>query len=367
MKVAGKVAVVHDWLVGMRGGEVVLEAILDLFPGADLFTLVHNPGSVTKKIEDRKIITSFIDKLPFKKSRYRHYLPLFPTAIELFDFNDYDLIVSSSHCVARGVITPPGVPHISYFHSPMRYVWDMYHEYFSGGGFLNRFVTPFFSNYLRMWDVSATPRVDSYICNSSFVAERIRRYYGREAKVVFPPCVKEKQKAVWTDKRDDHYLIVSAFAPYKRIDLAIEAFRDWDRTLVVVGGGQDEKKLKSYRLPNVKFLGKLSREGIVNQYKTARGLIFPGREDFGIVPVEAQLYGCPVIAFGAGGALETVSSGKTGLFFKDQSVESLREAILKSEKIRYRKEDFEANVKKFTEEKFSKEFMREVQKTIARY
>ncbi|MDH5656959.1 MAG: glycosyltransferase, partial [Spirochaetia bacterium] len=220
-----RVAVVHDWLTGMRGGEVVLEAILDIFPDADLYTLLYNRGSVSKKISGRNIYTTFIDRLPFKKKKYRHYLPLFPTAIETFDFHGYDLVVSSSHCVARGVIVPPGIPHLCFFHSPMRYVWDMFHDYFPGKGFTNRFIIPFFANYLRMWDAAASPRVDSYISNSSFVSTRIRRYYGKDSNVVFPPCIEDSHKVPRSETRGDYYLVVSAMVPYKRVDLAVEAFR----------------------------------------------------------------------------------------------------------------------------------------------
>ena len=366
MKAVERVAVVHDWLTGMRGGERVLESILGLFPDADLFTLLHNPGSVSPMIADRRIVTSFIDRLPFKTRRYRNYLPLFPAAIETFDFSEYDLVVSSSHCVARGVVTPPGVPHVCYFHSPMRYVWDMYHDYFPPDRFTNRAIIPFFANYLRMWDSAAAPRVDGHVCNSAFVAERVRRYYGRESVVVNPPCVADGHQVPADDAREEFYLIVSAFAPYKRIELALEAFQGWGRRLLVVGGGQEEKQLRRYETENTRFLGNLSRDGIATLYRTARGLLFPGREDFGIVPVEAQAYGCPVIAFGQGGALETVVPDRTGVLFQVQSVDALRDAVLRSEKIRYRREDFQKSVARFTESRFRVAFLREVRRAVER-
>ncbi len=361
MKTVERVAVVHDWLTGMRGGERVLEAILELFPDADLFTLLHNVGSVSARIAERRVVTSFVDRLPLKSRFYRHYLPLFPTAIESFDLTGYDLVISSSHCVARGVVTPPGVPHLCYFHSPMRYVWDMYHEYFPPDRFLNRAVIPFFANYLRMWDASAAPRVDAHVCNSAFVASRIKRYYGKESVVIHPPCIADGHQVPADDAREEFYLIVSAFAPYKRIELALEAFQNWGRRLLVVGSGQDEKRLRRYEMDNVRFLGNLSREGIITLYRTARGLVFPGREDFGIVPVEAQAYGCPVIAFGQGGALETVLPDRTGVLFAEQTVDSLREAVLKNEKLRYRREDFQKSVDRFTEGKFKAALLRAVQ------
>lgn len=364
MKSIRNIAVIHDWLTGQRGGEVVLEAILDLFPQADLFTLVHNRNSVTETIENRRVFTSFINRLPFKARKYRNYLPLFPTAIESFNLKGYQLVISSTHCVAKGVIPPPGTPHIAYFHSPMRYAWDMYSEYFPAEGFMNRFVVPFAMNYLRMWDITSNERVDSFLCNSGFVGERIQRYYRRQASVVYPPCVKDNHQVPADEKREEFYLIVSAFAPYKRLELALEVFRDLGRKLLVVGSGQEEKRLRGYNLPNVRFLGNLSRSGIINLYRTARGLIFPGQEDFGIVPVEAQSYGCPVIAYGSGGALETVLPGKTGVLFSEQSVESLREAIIRHEKNRYKKEDFQKNIMRFTEGKFKNSFLREVRRLI---
>lgn len=357
-------AVVHDWLTGMRGGERVLEAILEIFPQADLYTLLYNPGTVSDRIADRKIVTSFVDRLPMKREGYRNYLVLFPTAIETFDFTGYDLVVSSSHCVARGVVTPPGVPHVCYFHSPMRYVWDMYHEYFPPQGFVNRWVLPFAANYLRMWDAAAAPRVDAHVCNSAFVGQRIQRYYGRSSTVVHPPCISDSHKVPADERREDFYLIVSAFAPYKRIELALEAFRGWGRRLLVVGSGQEEKRLRRYEVDNVRFLGNLSREGIVTLYRTARGLIFPGREDFGIVPVEAQSYGCPVVAYGAGGALETVVADRTGVFFTEQTVDALREAVLKNEKLRYKREDFQNSVARFTDARFRQGFVREVERAL---
>lgn len=364
-----RVAVVHDWLTGMRGGEAVLEAILELFPEADLYTLLHVPGSVSERIENRRIFTSFIDRLPLRASKYRWYLPLFPAAIERFDFHGYDLIISSSHCVARGVIPPPYTPHLCYFHSPMRYVWDMYHEYFPARGIVNRMVIPFFANYLRMWDVSAKDRVDAYVSNSGFVAERIRRYYGKQAAVIPPPCIPDREAIRVETQRDDYYLIVSAFVPYKRIDLAIEAFRRMPaRRLVIVGGGPEEARLRKLAPDNVEFAGKVSREEIDHRYGQARALIFPGKEDFGIVPVEAQARGCPVIAYAAGGALETVLPGKTGETFAEQTPESLAAAVNALEerlhKKGYKADDFRKNAARFTTGEFQRKILAEIARIL---
>ncbi|MCE9596397.1 MAG: glycosyltransferase [Spirochaetia bacterium] len=366
-----RVAVVHDWLTGMRGGEAVLEGILKLYPDADLFTLLHNKGSVSEFIENRVIRTSFIDRLPFKKSSYRNYLPLFPTAIETFEFRNYDLVISSSHCVAKGVLVPPGVPHICFVHSPMRYVWDMTGDYFpytnmdgSPGGFFSRWVFPFFANYLRMWDSASAPRVDRYICNSQFVAERLRRYYGMPAGVVHPPCFASAPR-IPKSQREDFFLVVSALVPYKRIDLALDAFKHLgpDFKLKIVGKGPELKRLKTQAPTNVEFLGSVSREEISRLYASAKGLIFPGVEDFGIVPVEAQYYGCPVVALAKGGALETVTA-KTGIFFNEQSIESLSEAVRRCADNKFIPADFQKNVSHFSEAVFLTKMRQEIGKLL---
>ncbi|MBI3396678.1 MAG: glycosyltransferase [Spirochaetia bacterium] len=350
----------------MRGGEVVLEAILGLFPDAELFTLIHNKGSVSETISNRPVHASFVDRLPLKSRFYRHYLPLFPTAIELFDFRGYDLIVSSSHCVAKGVIPPPGVPHICYVHSPMRYVWDMYHDYFPYKGIAGRFVIPFFSNYLRMWDSSSSHRVDRFLCNSAFVAQRISKYYGRSAAVVPPPCVTDGHKVPVRKKDDGYYIVLSALVPYKRIDLAIDAFRQSGRELVVVGRGPEEVKLRRMGGPGIHFTGELPRQEAIEMLKSARGLVFPGVEDFGIVPVEAQSLGVPVIAYGRGGALETVVDRKTGSFFDDQTADSLNAAVEAAETQRYKTVDFQKSVNRFTLGAFQSKLKAELSRLAAK-
>ncbi|MBL8019336.1 MAG: glycosyltransferase [Leptospirales bacterium] len=362
-----RVAVVHDWLTGMRGGEAVLEGILKLFPDADLFTLLHNKGSVSAFIENRNIYTSFIDRLPLKKNRYRNYLPLFPAAIETFEFKAYDLVVSSSHCVAKGVIVPPGIPHLCFVHSPMRYVWDMTGDYFpytnadgTSGGFFSRWIFPFFANYLRIWDSASAPRVDRYVCNSKFVAERLRRFYGMNAGVVNPPCL-EIAPPIKSGPREEFFLVVSALVPYKRIDLAVETFNHLGSNfkLKIVGKGPELKRLKSMAADNIEFLGSVSREEITQLYATARGLVFPGIEDFGIVPVEAQTHGCPVIAFARGGALETVTT-KTGVFFHEQSVQSLAQAVQSCSRIKFKAVDFQKNVSRFSQGNFLTKMSQEI-------
>lgn len=357
-----KVAIVHDWLTGMRGGEVVLEALLDLFEGADLYTLMHDKGSVSSKITSRNVYCSFIDKLPFKNKFYRHYLPLFPMAIEGFDFQGYDLVFSSSHCVARGIKVPPGVVHLSYIHSPMRYVWDMQNDYFPAKGFFNKLIIPFFMHYLRMWDYTVRDRVDRYICNSQFVAQRVKRFYGKSAQVIFPPCLDKKISLTSSNRRESYFLVLSALVPYKRIDLVIETFRQIpEEKLIIVGTGPELKRLKKMASPNVEFKGKVERMELENFYKNASALLFPGMEDFGIVPIEAQSFGCPVIAFNKGGALETVIHKKTGYLFDKQSVESLLGGIAYHKNALYKSQDFVKNVSAFTLKKFDTKIKKEVQ------
>ena len=354
-----KIAVVHDWLTGMRGGEKVLEIIFEIFPNAELFTLLYNKGSVSPIIADRKIHTSFIDKLPFKSKKYRHYLPLFPTAIELFDFKEYDLIVSTSHCVAKGVRTPPNTLHISYVHSPMRYVWDMYEDYFGEDkiGFLQKMIIPPFANYLRMWDVTSSNRVDYFIANSKHVANRIQKYYRREASVIHPPVNTETYKK--SDITEEFYLVISALVPYKKIDLAVDAFNQSDKSLVVVGEGPEKSKLLKLAKGNIKFVSGIKSTELNDYYSKCKALIFPGEEDFGIVPVEAQSCGKPVIAFARGGALETVigydgTNEKlcSGIFFVKQTTESLTSAIEEFEKLEWDAGFINQHAQKFNRNRF---------------
>jgi glycosyltransferase involved in cell wall biosynthesis len=341
-----KIAIIHDWLTGMRGGEKVLEIFCELFPEADIFTLIHIPGSVSKIIEDRKIQTSFLQKIPLAMKRYRSFLPLFPLAIEGFDLRDYDVVVSSSHCVAKGALTSPATTHICYCHTPMRYVWEHYNTYFGNGkkGFVSRFLMPPIAHYLRMWDVTSSNRVDHFVANSYNVANRIKKYYKRTAEVIHPPVDCSLYTPTNTHSEGDYYLIVSAFAPYKRIDIAVNAFETLGLPLIIIGGGQEEGQIRKMAKKHVKCIGWQSSETLREYYRGCRALIFPGEEDFGIVPLEAQACGKPVIAFAKGGVLETVRGiypysestpemkqkqpeTPTGVFFTEQTTESLMEAV----------------------------------------
>ncbi len=324
-----KVALIHDWLTGMRGGEKVLECLCEMFLKSDIFTLVHVPGSVSKTIESHKITSSALQSFPSVEKRYRHYLPFMPWAIGTLDLSGYDLVVSSSHCVAKGVKVPAGVPHICYSHTPMRYVWDQFPDYFGPGraSWPVRAAMSVLAPALRLWDVKTAAGVTHFVANSENVRRRIARFYEREAKVVYPP-VETGLFTLSDAPPEDFYLIVSAFAPYKRVDIALEAFRRLKKRLVVIGSGQEEKRLRAMAGPLVEFKGWTSSEELKSHYSRCRALIFPGEEDFGIVPVEAMAAGRPVIAYGRGGAAETVLDGATGVLFEFQTPESLMEAVL---------------------------------------
>lgn len=353
-----RVALVHDWLTGMRGGERCLEVFCQLFPDAEIFTLLHAKGTVSPTIEKHLIRTSFVQHLPFSVTKYRYYLPVFPFAIKSFDIKGYDLVISSSHCVAKGVAIPDGTCHVSYIHTPMRYVWDQYDAYFakSRAGLLSRIMMALLRKRLKRWDVSSNSRVHYFLANSQHVARRIESYWGRKATVVYPPVNWHDFQASSRDL--GYYLIVTALAPYKRVDLAITAANRMGFQLRIIGSGQEEQNLKSIAGPTVEILGWVPGHMIRDNLTHCKALLFPGEEDFGIVPLEAMASGKPVIAYGKGGVLETVvpinpndpkekrlESGPemesstisgfssstvkppTGVFFYEQSAEALIDAI----------------------------------------
>ncbi len=324
-----RVAFSHDWLTGMRGGEKVLEALCEIYPDADIFTLFHAHGSVSPAIERHRIATSLVQALPFARSQYRRYLPLFPTAIEQFDLDRYDLVISSSHCAAKAVIAAGRARHICYCHSPMRYAWDQFDAYFGPervGPFASRWIYRPMLARLARWDAATAPRVGRFVANSQHVAGRIRRYYNREATIVYPP-VDTTFYHPDTTVPGSHFLIVSALVPYKRIDLAITACRRAGARLRIVGDGPDRARLEQQADGSVEFTGRLSDEEIRDEYRRALAVLMPGEEDFGIVPVEAHACGRPVVALARGGALETVIPGETGVFFDEPTVESLARAL----------------------------------------
>ncbi|MBI4404156.1 MAG: glycosyltransferase [Deltaproteobacteria bacterium] len=322
-----KVAIVHDWINGMRGGEKVLECFCELFPQADIFTLFFKEGASSPTIEKHKIQASSLNSLPFVHRYYRGLLPLLPTAIEQFDLSGYDKILSISHCVAKGIVPAPNAVHVCYCLTPMRYSWDKASDYFRKG---RKVVAPFL-HYLKVWDVASSARVDHFVTLSDWVRLRILKYYRREASVVYPPVDTDFFQRVAGD-RGDYYLTVSAFAPYKRLDIIIEACKRLGRKLLVVGEGQQAKSLKQRGDSNIHFLSQISPEKLRDLYSGARAFLFAAEEDFGIAPVEAMACGTPVIAYAKGGVTETVIANTTGLFFNEQSVEALSAALLEFEK-----------------------------------
>jgi glycosyltransferase involved in cell wall biosynthesis len=360
-----RVALVHDWLTGMRGGEKVLEVLCELFPSADLFTLVHLPGKASPLIERHRIVTSPLQHVPKIGTYYRHLLPLMPWAMERLDFTGYDLVISTSHCVAKAAKKQPGAVHWSYCHTPMRYIWDQFEDYFGPGrsSALVRFAMRAVRPYLQTWDVAVCDRVDHFLANSRNVQQRIKRIYKRDSEVIYPPVDHAffSQPAGPRPIEEPYFLIVSAFAPYKRLDIALETFKRLSKKVVVIGDGQDEARLKSIAGPNASFLGWRQNEELRGHFAYCRALIFPGVEDFGIVPLEAMSAGAPVIAFGQGGALETVRDGVTGLFFSEQTVESLVEALDRFERTNFDKAAIQAHAAEFSRqrclERFRKTFL----------
>ena len=320
-----KVAIIHYWLVNMRGGEKVLQALCELFPKADIYTHVHDAAAVGNAFPGHQIKTSFIQKLPGAKRYYQNYLPLMPLALEQLDLRGYDLVISSESGPAKGVITSPDTVHICYCHSPMRYAWDMYHEYRANASWLRRLVMPSLMHYVRQWDLASASRVDCFVANSRFVAGRIKKYYRRDAEVIHPPIVVDD--FITSDQQDDYYLMVGQLTPYKRADLAVEAFNQSGRKLVVIGDGEQLKSLQQLAQPNVKIMGRQPFDVIREHYSKCQALIFPGVEDFGMVPIEAMASGRPVIAYARGGALETVRENLSGLFFHEQTIESLNASV----------------------------------------
>lgn len=324
------VALVHDWLPVYAGAERVLEQMIRVMPDAELYSLIDFvPENQRAFLRGKTVHTSFIQRLPFAESKYRYYLPLAPLAIEQFDLQDYDLVLSSSYAVAKGVLTRSDQLHVSYVHSPIRYAWDLQFQYLQQRGLqwgLRSVLARLILHYMRLFDATSADRVDVFAANSKHVARRIWKTYRRRARVIYPP-VDTEAFTLWEDK-EDFYLAMSRLVEYKRVDLVVEAFSEMPgKELIVIGEGPEYARLKRTAGPNVTLLGRQPDEAVQYYMQRAQALVFAGEEDFGIVPVEAQACGTPVVAYAKGGVLESVLPGETGLFFDDQSVEALKASV----------------------------------------
>jgi len=349
-----KVAIIHYWLINMRGGEKMLEALLEMYPQADIYTHVYNPKSVSETIKTKRVFTSYINRLPFAKKLYPFYMPLMPNALLDFNFQEYDLIISSEAGPAKGIVPNPNAYHICYCHSPMRYLWDMYHEYFRRKNAIIRFFMKQLIPSLRVWDITSANLVDRFVTNSHYVAKRILRYYRRKAEVVFGPAPIEQYQNV-IRKPLDYYLFFGQITDYKRVDIAIDACVKSGRKLVVAGGGIKRKDIIKYKKnSSIIFKGRVSFEDASSLFAGALALLYPGIEDLGLIPIEANAAGCPVIAYRDGGALETVKENVTGIFFDEQTSDSLIKAMDNFEKnfILSSREVFNEHVRQFSKTAF---------------
>lgn len=355
-----KKALIHDWFSSFGGAEKCIVSLTDIWHDFDIYSLIDFLSE-----KDREIIlkgkysqTSFVQNLPKAKQKYRNYLPLFPLAIEQFDLSEYDLILSSSHCVAKGVLTHSNQLHISYVHTPVRYAWDLYFKYLDESGLnkgLKGILARYFLHKLRVWDLSTINRVDHYIANSQYIANRIQKVYGKKADVIYPPVDVEKFQLL--DTKEDFYLTASRLVPYKKIDLIVETFSKTDKKLIVVGAGPEMDKIKSKAGKNIEILGYQEDNVLIDLMRRAKAFVFAAEEDFGIIPVEAQACGTPVICLNKGGTRETVINQQTGLYFDKQNVESLLSAINQFEKTQdqFNPETIRKNALKFSKLRFEQE------------
>lgn len=330
-----RVALIHYWLTNMRGGERVLEAFCEMFPQATIFTHVVDRSKLSATLNQHEIKTTFISKFPFAASQYQKLLPFMPRALEELDLSEYDLVISSESGPAKGVITRPDAFHLCYCHSPMRYIWDLYPHYLNSAGFLARQAFPGIAHRLRTWDVTSAARVDQFVANSNFVKQRIQKFYRRDSAVIHPPVAVSEFAKARVETPNDYYLAAGELVGYKRFDLVVDAFTRLNLPLVVIGDGEQIKDLKRRAGTSVKFLGRVDFQDLKRRFGECKALVFPGEEDFGIVPVEVMAAGRPVIAYGRGGALDTVVDGKTGILFGDQTVDALCDAITKFESMSF--------------------------------
>jgi glycosyltransferase involved in cell wall biosynthesis len=348
-----KTAIVHYWLCNRRGGERVLEALCELFPQADIFTHVYDPEQLDSPIIQRhNVHTTFVNRLPFAKTKYQWYLPLMPLALEQLDLRDYKLILSSESGPAKGVLVSPNSRHVCYCHSPMRYVWDMQPEYFANASIVKKVLAAPLLHYLRMWDASTANRVDSFVANSSCIQRRIELCYRRESTVIHPPV--DVNDFDPTRSRDDFYLLAGELVPYKKPELAVAACNALGKKLVVIGGGPMVESIRSMAGPTVQVMGRQPFSVLKDHLARCKALLFPGMEDFGILPVEAMASGAPVIAYGNGGILDSTVPDKTAIYFAEQTSQSLEEAIrlFEAKGVHWTAQEIAAHTQRFSRQRF---------------
>ena len=374
MKKNLKVALVHDWLVNYGGAEDVVSAILEIYPDADIYTLVHDKKKMKGRFEKNKIFTSRLQKIPFATRLYTKFLKFMPAAFEAFDFSAYDLVICSSSSCAKGVITPPQTAQVAYIHTPMRYAWDLFFDYQKRSGALTRFFMDRWMPQIRLWDYVSAQRIDALFANSKYIARRIKKFWNRDALVIYPPVnvgYFNPTNGEAGTEREDFYVFFSRLVPYKRADIAIEACAALGKKLVVIGGGSEAKNLQELAKgkSGISFTGRISDEKVREYLQKCKALIFCAEEDFGIIPVQAQACGTPVIAFGKGGATESVLDKKTGVFFSEQTAASCAEAIKEFEKLEaagnFDAKKIVAHAKTFSRERFIKEFKAACQDALA--
>ncbi len=369
-----KVALVHDWLVNYGGAEDVVSAILEIYPDADIYTLVHDKKKMKGRFEKNKIFTSRLQKIPFATRLYTKFLKFMPAAFEAFDFSAYDLVICSSSSCAKGVITPPSTAQVAYIHTPMRYAWDLFFDYQKRSGALTRFFMDRWMPQIRLWDYVSAQRIDALFANSKYIARRIKKFWNRDALVIYPPVnvgYFNPTSGAAGAERENFYVFFSRLVPYKRADIAIDACAALGKKLVVIGGGSEAKKLQELAKgkSGISFTGRISDEKVREYLQKCKALIFCAEEDFGIIPVQAQACGTPVIAFGKGGATESVLDKKTGVFFPEQTAASCAKAIKEFEKLEavgnFDAKKIVAHAKTFSRERFIKEFKAACQDALA--
>lgn len=364
-----RIAFVHDYLNQYGGAERVLESFIEIFPSAPIYTLIYNAKAMRGRFFNKEIHTSFLQKIPFAKSHHRIFPILMPLAIEKFDFSGYDVVVSDSASFGKGIITKPETIHICYCHTPPRFAWDDSQKYIKEFSMLKlaKIFIPFFMNYIRVWDKEAASRVDKFICNSNFIAQRIKKYYRRDAEIIYPPVDAGFFNIKNNDKKENYFLIVGRLLAYKKFDIAIKAFNELKLSLKIIGEGPEKKKLKNIALKNIEFLGELKEEELRKHYQECQALIFPQEEDFGIVALEAMACGKPIIAYQGGGALESVKKGETGMFFNEQTSESLIEAIKEFRPEKFNSQVIRTHAITFDKEIFKKKIKEFIEKTYYEY